>query len=400
MSAGVLDVAERAGCAAGRGAGGRPLTVLVEAAVLNRAHATGVQRKFRALFRALARQEPRVRLVLCYPALRRAEDCFVPLPEPNIRAWRLPVPPGLRHDRFLRLWLDVVVPAAAVWAGADLVHATTYLAPRTGRPVVVTLNHYWPAEFAAPESALGARLQDSLARARAVVAASERSRENIERHFPWLAGRLVAVPDGLPERREVAPPSAVLGVRERLGLEGNYALSVGTVIPRKNVDGLVRALGLARALRPGLVLVVVGREDDPSARRVAEGLGLRDAVRFVGPVDDATLSALYGGAALLAQPAWEEGFGLPVLEAAALGVPVVASERTCAREVLGEEAWTVEPGDDASLARILVEVSDGGPRVAARVDRARGRAASWTWEGPARRLAALYRRVATPGVAA
>jgi glycosyltransferase involved in cell wall biosynthesis len=140
-----------------------------------------------------------------------------------------------------------------------------------------------------------------------------------------------------------ATPAEIARVRGRYGLPDQFLLFVGTVEPRKNLRGLVAALG--HLDRP-LPLVVAGAEGWGDA-----GVQPNDAVRFLGFVPAADLAGLYGGASAFCYPSEREGYGLPVLEAMAQGTPVVTSMGTATEETAGNAAVLVDPRDPADIAR-------------------------------------------------
>ncbi|MBZ0102413.1 MAG: glycosyltransferase, partial [Thermoanaerobaculia bacterium] len=114
------------------------------------------------------------------------------------------------------------------------------------------------------------------------------------------------------------------------------------------------------------------------------------AVRRLGHLHDADLPALYRGAALLVQPSLWEGFGLPVAEAMALGVPVIAADRGALPEVAGDAALLVDPEDVAAIAAAIASLLDDPAVRADLAQRGRRRAAGLHWEGAARRTLAVY----------
>jgi len=174
---------------------------------------------------------------------------------------------------------------------------------------------------------------------------------------------------------------------------GPYLLTVGTLQPRKNVEGVVQAFeALARDGAPHQLVVAGARgwRDEALAAKLRRSPAAA-RVRATGHVDDATLVALYRGAAAFVFPSRGEGFGLPPLEAMACGAPVVCSDRTSLPEVVGDAALLVDPDDAAAVAAALREALEP-----ARADelRARGfaRAAQFTWERCAEATVAAYRR--------
>ena len=167
---------------------------------------------------------------------------------------------------------------------------------------------------------------------------------------------------------------------------GSYLLFVGALQPRKDPLCAVQALGL---LDPELELLFVGPEKrgGDGVRHEVARLGLQRRVRFLGHVPKDALAALYRGASCLVLPSRDEGFGLPVLEAMAVGTPVVASTAGALPEIAGEAAVLVPPRDPAALA-------EGVERALSDRDRLRAlgleRSRRFTWQETARQTADVY----------
>jgi alpha-1,3-rhamnosyl/mannosyltransferase len=208
------------------------------------------------------------------------------------------------------------------------------------------------------------------------------------------AERVVAVAHGAPRGGggDAARGRALAGAER-------YVLAVGTVEPRKAHPDLVRAFGAIAPGDPDLRLVVAGRPgwgseafDQAVARLPGE---VRRRVRVTGWISDRDRDDLLAGAAVLAYPSVYEGFGLPPLEAMAMGVPVVATDAGSLPEVLGGAAPLVPVGDVDALAGALAEaLALDGPAREAALAAGRARAGSFTWEACAAGLTALYRQVA------
>ena len=145
-----------------------------------------------------------------------------------------------------------------------------------------------------------------------------------------------------------------------LDLPERYILHVGIRRPHKNQQLLVRALAKLSGQHPDLGLVLVGSADTryvDDVRVLVESLGLSVRVRRFERASEEELLGLYANASVFAYPSLVEGFGLPLLEAMAAGVPVVASDAAAVREVIGGAALTLPPDDPERWARALADVT-------------------------------------------
>ncbi len=234
-----------------------------------------------------------------------------------------------------------------------------------------------------------------LRRAAAVITDSEYSRRAILERLGASAAKVTVIPVALGA--EFRPAPLTEAARRRYGLRPPYVLYVGNFKPHKNLPALLRAYA---ALPPSLgephQLVLAGGDlsNRPRLEALARELGVADRVAFTGPVEDEDLPALYSGAALLALPSLEEGFGLPALEAMACGTPVVASARAAVPEVVGDAARLVDPEDEAALRAALVEVLSREELRAELRRRGLARAREFGAERTAGQVVALLRAVA------
>jgi glycosyltransferase involved in cell wall biosynthesis len=167
-------------------------------------------------------------------------------------------------------------------------------------------------------------------------------------------------------------------------------LFVGTAEPRKGLDVLVEAM-TERDLAP-YDLVVVGPPGwgDVDVAELAARAGLTGRVHVTGRVDEPELASLYAGACVLAMPSRAEGFGFPVVEAMAHGVPVVVTTDPALMEVGGEAAVIVPVGDPAALAAALAAGVEDGPDRRRRVALGRERAAAFDWDLTASTMWSVY----------
>jgi glycosyltransferase involved in cell wall biosynthesis len=203
---------------------------------------------------------------------------------------------------------------------------------------------------------------------------------------------------GVPaDRISVCPPGAPDWTPRAAAPENGYVLFFGTLEARKNVGGLLDAyerLVVSRRQPNVPELVLAGKATDaakPWLDRISHG-PLAGRVRHIGYVQPTERRALYEGARLLVQPSFEEGFGIPVLEAMTLGVPVVASNGGAPPEVLGGAGLLVEPEDADGMASAIQRMIEDEPFAAESAAKGIVRSRQFTWELTARRVFDAYQQ--------
>jgi len=209
--------------------------------------------------------------------------------------------------------------------------------------------------------------QLAVRRSAGVITFAENTHQDIRRIHPGISRPVRIVPEGVdPLFKPLAPHECSPALLGRLDIDSPFILSVCSLVPRKNVDGLLRAFALLRERQCGpLTLVLVGRSGwrAQQLQDLAAELGIAASVRFTGWLPDCELVQLYNQAAVFAYPSKYEGFGLPPLEAMACGVPVVTSDRSATAEVGRDAAVLVDPDCDAAIADGLQRVlCDAGLR--------------------------------------
>ena len=195
---------------------------------------------------------------------------------------------------------------------------------------------------------------------------------------------------GVPEERiVVAHPGIDPRFRadgDRVDLGGPYALAVGTLEPRKNLPALAAAFALVRRRHPELTLAIAGLDGWEDRPLEAEG------IRLLGYVSDEQLARLYRGAAAFAYPSRFEGFGIPVVEALASGVPAVVSSHPSLDEACGEAALRADPDDPRAFAAALEWALEAGSHVP---ERGLAHAARFTWRACGEAVLAGYESALT-----
>ena len=337
---------------------------------------------------------------------------------PRVRLGRRRAPARLLQAAWGRLPLP---PVEWLSGQVDVFHATNFVAPPTRRAATVVTIHdltylRFP-EMITDASARYRRLVPRALRRGAVVCtptAAVASEVAAEYHLP--PDRIVVTPLGIdPSWRQAAPPTPTWLATH--GLPDRYLLFVGSREPRKNLTTLLSAYReLLRGVGGSIETPPIGVEPGPTATEGAgrttrtaptvpplvlvgppgwgatlDTAGLPpDAIRTPGYLPQADLVQVVAGASALVVPSWYEGFGLPALEALACGTPVVASDLPALREVLGDQADLVPPGDPAALADALARTLDDPGDERGRAAR-RTRAAGFTWENCAQATLSAYR---------
>jgi glycosyltransferase involved in cell wall biosynthesis len=297
-------------------------------------------------------------------------------------------------QRVRRQWAEqVLLPRAARRERAQIVHSLASLAPvHAGVRAVVTLHD---VTFLLQETfgrattwGMGALVKTAARRADALITGTAAARDEICALLGLDPARFTVVHHGHERTRAVQPtPAEVIRARYELG-ERRVVLCVAAKRPHKNQELLIRA---APSLGPDTAIVLAGHAEpyELRLRELAHDLGLDSRVRFVGYVSDADLEGLWQAASCAAFPTLGEGFGLPVVEAFAHGLPVACSDLPVLREIGGEQAHYFDPRDPADAARAIDEaLADGDAAV-----RGPAYAAGFTWSAAAAATGEVYERV-------
>jgi glycosyltransferase involved in cell wall biosynthesis len=170
---------------------------------------------------------------------------------------------------------------------------------------------------------------------------------------------------------------------------------VSTIDPNKNLEKLIRVYGGLRGEFPKLRLVLAGMRGAQTAKveAVVDELGLRPWVRITGWIPRSEIFSLYERATAFVYPSTFEGFGLPVLEAMAAGVPLACSRIDPLLEVAGDAGFFFDPASDQEMAQAIWRLLTEPGESARQVERGRIRALGFTWEESARKTLAVFDQV-------
>lgn len=308
----------------------------------------------------------------------------------------LPEGSPLHHDRsvagFWRTYAGLATLALSnhtslsvldsVAGDADIFHASSLVRHPPRGPLLTTTLHdltSWIMPALHPEANRRADMQlaEHLRRAHGIIAVSESARQDAIRLLRIPPEKIVAIHSGVADAFFQVDAEAIAAVRVEYRLNRPFVLFIGTVEPRKNLQGLVNAFqALPASLQDEFELVVAGPmgwADRATAQRVR-------AARYLGYVPERDIAALTAAATVFAYPSLYEGFGFPVAQAMAAGVPVITSNVSALPEVAGDAAVLVDPRSPAELRdalnRLLLY-----PGVRTRMSaRGRERAEQFRWE--------------------
>jgi glycosyltransferase involved in cell wall biosynthesis len=294
---------------------------------------------------------------------------------------------------------QLLLPRLAARESIDLVHSLASTAPARGRfRRVVTVHDLIYARFPEAHAGirdLGMRVLVPLAvrRSDRVIVDSHSTQRDLVELLGTSAECIDVVPLGIGTVARSKPlPEHELRERLLLG-ERSIALSLSAKRPHKNLLALIGALALIPVeRRPLLVLPGYPTEHEASLRERARTAGVEGDVRFLDWLSGEELEGLWGVAQAFVYPSLYEGFGLPVLEAMARGVPVACSNASSLPEVAGEAALLFDPHDERAIAAALERLLSDREEVERLRARGSERAREFTWERTARATLESYRR--------
>ncbi len=331
------------------------------------------------------------------------------IPESQSKANLLPKASNVRYqtaplgERWMyRVWYRARLPVPVQWftGKLNLYHSPDFVLPPTSGtiPTLLTVHDlsflHYPETF---PSALVQYLNQivpwSVGRATHILADSKATKADLESLWGVSSDKITVLYSGVNEIfRPIEDEMIIATVRVKYGLdEQPYVAAVGTVQPRKNYQMLIRAFKEVAVKLPHDLVFIGGKGWlDQEMKLEVDRQGLQGRVKFTGFVDDEDLPVLYSGASILAFPSLYEGFGLPILEAMACGLPCLISDASSLPEVGGDAARYLSPTDEAAWTKGMMDLLTDGEKRSLMSEFGKKRARLFSWNKAATALMNVY----------
>lgn len=363
----------------------------------------GIGNYVRYLVDALLAQDSKNQYILLTSGRPTQERPF-PKAE-NVRARSIIIP-----DRYLNiLWYRWRLPLHATYftGQVDIYHGPDFVLPPLNGKIrkIVTvhdlafLEH---PEYAVPQlvAFLNKVVPEAVGAADVVAAVSQATRQTLIEHLKTPPEKITIIPNGVrPHFRRITDPILLAATRHKFGLKHPLVLGVGTLEPRKNHPGLIKAFHKAQSAagknqRPAMLALAGGPGwlYEETQQLIAK-LKLEKKVRFLGRVSELELITLYSMADVFAFPSFFEGFGVPPLEAMACGAPVITSNASSLPEVVGDAALLIDPHNTSELAKAMIRLLEDEQLREELRQKGYARAQLFTWPKSASKMLSVYQRL-------
>jgi glycosyltransferase involved in cell wall biosynthesis len=320
----------------------------------------------------------------------------------NVRGRSVLIP-----DRYLNiLWYRLRFPLYANYftGPVDIYHGLDFALPPLSKKIRKVVTVYDLAFLEHPETAvpslaayLNKVVPEAVERADVVAAISHTTKQALINHYQAPEDKITVIPCGVgPQFQRITDPALLEETRRKFDLQGPFILSVGTLEPRKNHLGLIKAFAeVLQSCQSPIMLAIAGGKGwmyEETQRIVAE-LKLEEKVRFLGRISELELITLYSLADVFAFPSFFEGFGIPPLEAMACGAPVVTSNTSSLPEAAGDAAILVNPHDTHAIAGALIRLLEDEQLREDLRQKGYKRAQHYTWARAAAKMLVVYQQL-------
>jgi len=336
--------------------------------------------------------------VLFYCHHKDVRDKIMKLENPNFESKTVRFPIKIMKV----FWASVRRPKVDRWVGkVDLYHSTAfYLNPISEGKSILTIfdvNFLAMRKFTLWSGRwhFAPKMKDYAKRSHHIITVSESSKREIIKYLNVAEEKISVIYGGYSDIFKPKADDRLSGeVKRKYNITGNYLLYVGTLEPRKNLLGLIRAYAQSRAKDDFILVLAGGRGwQYENIFKLVRKLKLENRIIFTGYVPENDLPGLYQGATLFVYPSFYEGFGLPPLEAMACGLPVIVSNTTSLPEVVGDAGVYVDPDYVEQISFSIDTVLSDSDLRQTLIQRSLERAKLFSWEKTAKKTLELYEQV-------
>lgn len=285
---------------------------------------------------------------------------FVPHFVENFKDYSPELPDNfkIKYENLPKEWIDLLfrkswLPGGNFFSGLDLFHATSFIYPNWIEGKVVSTIHdvsfkTHPQYHKRDNIAVCHQgTVDAVKKAEIIIAISNNTKTDLVNYYNCNEDRIVTIYSGVEKRfRLIDKEISRNYIKEKYNLNKPFLLSIGTIEPRKNIQGLISAYSnLDKKYLDSFDLVIVGGRGwlDSDIYKQAKGSPFSKNIKFTGYIDDADLPYFYNAAEVFIFPSFYEGFGLPILESMACGCPVISSNTSSMPEVGGDAPLYINP---------------------------------------------------------
>lgn len=307
------------------------------------------------------------------------------------------------HNPLVRIaWEQACLPYYLKREKINLLHALAFVAP-LGVPCPFVTTVYDLSFMRYPNAFkpfnrfyLSTFTRYSSKRAKAIMTISESTRQDVIHFFGISPAKVKTIYCGVDPSFKPLSQATIADFKAKQGLPEKFIFRLGTIEPRKNVEGLIKAYAIwqtREAQAPPLFIAGGKGWYYKQVFQLVEALGLTDKIIFPGYLPQEDLVFWYNAASLFVYPSYFEGFGLPVLEAMACGTPVITSNVSSLPEVAGDAARLIDPDDIEQLSEAMQEIFYQPALIQHLIEQGLQQAACFSWDKTAQETVAVYKRV-------
>lgn len=324
------------------------------------------------------------------------ESSLVKFPNVKLKIYRT-------HRGLLRrLWHFIPFASADFfYKGVDFLHLSDiFYLPTRRIPTLATIYDLTPSLFPhyhyARNIEFHNRRNKFIAKhAKLVITLSQNSKKDINNVMGMPASKIRVIPGAISDKYyPIKNRTLIQKVLRKYHLkEGQYFLFIGTIEPRKNIEGILQAYAKIRnQIKSPFKVVIIGEKawGWKNLQKNIKKLNLEKKILVTGYIPDADLVPIINGAKLFIYPSFYEGFGLPVLEAMACGIPVISSNTSSLPEVIGDSGFMVDPNDHNKLASYMLKIIHDTKLHAKLSKKALERSKLFSWKSSAQKTLKVY----------